>query len=462
MCRSRYCQRAYKEAKGYDRVSNKLLSLLKLPIHKDDNVAIVNRYVKLINIFLSTSKVEANNLFKVITNLNNSLGRLFKCELSTSARNQLIDILKAKKNIETKNNFKPDFHKNKLPVILYYGAENPLLNPRYIDNVVTSISYTIVLKSWTLIWRGNGILHEEEIANYELSETKGYVMLVTQKIFESKEEALSEVTKIKFINENSNDGYNPQVITFYKGRGGIIVPSRYTDISTPRIFSGMKNYLNDGYTLDTADSLIKLLKNTKDVINPLPFDIDENGEINGVRPSRFPKIPKNNGGNRLSGVERLIRSKVKFTLRSILNKINKKIIWTTKKKQPIYRTDSDLIIGSYEALNKYRVSKHANGALKGWHAHHIIEQRHLDRLGISDMFPAKADLPCVFLPSRAHSQRISGFLTSELGTKRVITDIDVVVAYSKAYKLLGDFTGMGASVIQLELKTIVRTMLGFD
>ncbi len=460
MAQLRYCERARKEAKGYDRVSTTLISLLKLPVRAGDKRAIIHRVSKLTRLFLATSASEASKLVEVLTDLDNDLGRLFKCRLSTELRDELVTIHRAQ---AASGRDTPSHSPRRRPVsvitVVDLESDSPLVHPRYVDNVAVMISVRVVLAEWVLIWRHNGLEQVANIPRNMISKGGRETLLWAVKVFDSKEDAQREAKAIEQFNTQEGDGYSPEVITFYKGHGNTIRPILYTPVTAPRLFAGIKMYIEDGHLRETVGIFLAYYEEIKDFVNPFFFDIDENGELSVSGPPKVPKLPK----LKVRGIRRILRRSKKPDVEELLRRIEKKQLWVSRnRKHRVYETEAGQIVGSFKALQEFRKSKQAGGRYDGWDRHHIVEERHLKALGVADKFPDRPDLPCVLLPGTGHKQRIAGALTEALGSKQSITDLDVFEAYAKAYAELGDYTGSGASAIQKELRRVVGNMLELD
>ncbi|MFD2741153.1 hypothetical protein ACFSUD_16355 [Sulfitobacter aestuarii] len=460
MAEQRFCAKARKEAKGYDKPSTQLLSLLKLPVRAGDTKAIVSRVDRLIGLFLDTTQDEAAKLHAALTDPKNPLGRFYTCELATKTRTQLLSLLHQIANrIEIKPKKKGKFEGARVITVIADTDVSPLEHPRYVDRVAEAISIRVVLAEWLLIWRHKGREIVAGIPRNRMGAPSPQTLLWAVQIFDSEELAKQQARAMKSYNQIQDDGYEPQIITFYYGPGNTIRPTLYTPVTAPRLMDGIKMYIDDGHLLETVEMYSAYYEVIKDFVNPTFLDMDQEGNISITGPPKFPKVPKLNW----KGLRRLFRWKQKPTIKQLLNRLNYKVAWRSPKgTHEVYETAANQLIGSFDALQAFRKSKAAAGKYKGWHRHHIVEDRHLKDLGIADLFPGRKDLPCVMLPGKPHSDRIAGALTRALAEKKPLTDLDVFNAYALAYKELGDYTGGGIGAIQKELRRVVGNMLGFD
>lgn len=459
MAAQRFCAKARKEAKGYDKPSTQLVSLLKLPVRAGDTKAIVSRIGRLIGLCLNTTQDEAAKLYAALTDPKDPLGRLYACELATKTRTQLLSLLHQIANrIEIQPKKKSKFEGARVITVTADTDISPLEHPRYIDKVADTISIRVVLAEWLLIWRHKGREIVAGIPRNRMGTPSPQTLLWAVQIFDSEEQAKQQARAMKTYNQIQGDGYEPQIITFYHGPGDTIRPTLYTPVTAPRLMAGIKMYIGDGHLLDTVEMYSAYYEGIKDFVNPTFFDVDQEGNVSITGPPKMPKMPKLNS----KGLWRLPRWKQKPTVKQLLNRLDYKVTWRSPNgTHEVYETAANQLIGSFDALGAYRKSKEAAGKYKGWHRHHILEDRHLKDLGIADLFPGRKDLPCVMLPSKPHSDRIAGGLTRALAGEKSPTDLDVFNAYALAYKELGDYTGGGIGAIQKELRRVVGNMLGF-
>jgi len=94
MRRSTYCIQAEKNASPNSSVEKKLIDLLKQQIQAEQVNEIRRRADKLITLFSGLKANQASPLLSRLSDRNDYLGRLFKCELRTDFRDALIEVLK--------------------------------------------------------------------------------------------------------------------------------------------------------------------------------------------------------------------------------------------------------------------------------------------------------------------------------------------------------------------------------
>jgi hypothetical protein len=94
MRRSTFCIQAEKNARPRDLMQKKLIDLLNEPIRSDELKRLRKRADALARLFNNSSSQQAISLLERLNDHNDALGRLFKCELETSFRNTLLNILR--------------------------------------------------------------------------------------------------------------------------------------------------------------------------------------------------------------------------------------------------------------------------------------------------------------------------------------------------------------------------------
>ena len=113
-------------------------------------------------------------------------------------------------------------------------------------------------------------------------------------------------------------------------------------------------------------------------------------------------------------------------------------------------------MASYTALTRFAlISRHYTG----WHAHHVVEARDLERLGVADKFPRYEEQLTVLLPQAAHIARANNVLRSQASMNATITMGDLLIAHAAAYALMGNYSGGGGQNIRAELMAIARAIL---
>jgi hypothetical protein len=78
--------------------------------------------------------------------------------------------------------------------------------------------------------------------------------------------------------------------------------------------------------------------------------------------------------------------------------------WKLTPVPGVFCTAGNQIVGSFSDLDRFRDK---NTAYFGWHRHHIVESRDLERLGIADHLPDRDEQLCVLLPAKSHGVRIN-------------------------------------------------------
>jgi hypothetical protein len=127
--------------------------------------------------------------------------------------------------------------------------------------------------------------------------------------------------------------------------------------------------------------------------------------------------------------------------------------YSAPKAKGIYVTSGNQLVGTYADERVFVV---ANGAYRGWQAHHVVESQDLARLNIHVVSPPRGGQLCVLLPERAHIGRINSILRSLVPLREFATPRQLLDAYSEAYGMVGDYCGGGERLIRRELIGIVR------
>jgi hypothetical protein len=122
----------------------------------------------------------------------------------------------------------------------------------------------------------------------------------------------------------------------------------------------------------------------------------------------------------------------------------------------IWLTAANQLFAAYNALSGFAlIDKH----YRGWHAHHVVEDQDLERLGIAVKFPPYKEQLTVLLPPTAHIGRINSALRNQAPMRVELRASDLLSAYASAYSLVGDYCGGGEQKIKIELMAIVRATL---
>lgn len=116
----------------------------------------------------------------------------------------------------------------------------------------------------------------------------------------------------------------------------------------------------------------------------------------------------------------------------------------------VFLTGANQLIGTYADLTRFRTS---GSEYLGWEAHHIVETKDLDRLGVQDRFPSREQQICVLIPGAAHRKRVNSVFRSQNNLQAAVSDLKH--AYRDAYWLIGDYCGGGEKQIREELMNVV-------
>ncbi|MGF1471655.1 MAG: hypothetical protein ACFB50_07940 [Rubrobacteraceae bacterium] len=108
MRRSTYCIQAERNARPKNSVEKSLIDLLKQPIQADQGNEIRKRADKLIALFSGLKANQASSLLSRLSDRNDYLGRLFKCELRTDFREALMEVLKDRVALASKTSKPPE------------------------------------------------------------------------------------------------------------------------------------------------------------------------------------------------------------------------------------------------------------------------------------------------------------------------------------------------------------------
>lgn len=118
----------------------------------------------------------------------------------------------------------------------------------------------------------------------------------------------------------------------------------------------------------------------------------------------------------------------------------------------VYMSSALQLLGAYSDLRRFQGS---NRSYFGWEAHHIVETKDLERLGVQAKFPEREGQLCVLLPYAAHQKRINSILRAQNPSGMVVDFTTLKAAYADAYALMGDYCGGGERAIRQELLAIV-------
>jgi hypothetical protein len=122
----------------------------------------------------------------------------------------------------------------------------------------------------------------------------------------------------------------------------------------------------------------------------------------------------------------------------------------------IWLTAANQLIATYNILSRFaQIDKH----YRGWHAHHVVEDQDLERLGAAVKFPPYKEQLAVLLPQTAHVGRINSVLRNRAPMHVALKAPELLSAYASAYWLVGDYCGSGEQKIKAELMAIVRATL---
>jgi hypothetical protein len=122
----------------------------------------------------------------------------------------------------------------------------------------------------------------------------------------------------------------------------------------------------------------------------------------------------------------------------------------------ILLTDANQLIGRYSSFERFRKK---NSGYFGWHAHHVVEDNDIQRLGLKAAFPKYEDQLCVLLPPTAHASRINSVLPRVSSRDSRILLKEIRDDYRITYAMIGDYCGSSEAKIQEELMRIVDTTL---
>lgn len=122
---------------------------------------------------------------------------------------------------------------------------------------------------------------------------------------------------------------------------------------------------------------------------------------------------------------------------------------------PIWLTSANQLMASYKVLTRFAtIDKH----YAGWHAHHVVEAKDFERLGVKSRFPPYQEQLAVLLPQSAHIRRINSVLRIEAPTGAAIPVQELLTSYESAYSLMGNYCGGGEQKIREELMAVVRAI----
>jgi hypothetical protein len=122
----------------------------------------------------------------------------------------------------------------------------------------------------------------------------------------------------------------------------------------------------------------------------------------------------------------------------------------------ILLTEGNQLIGRYSSFKKFRKN---NTAYRGWHAHHVVEDNDILRLGLIAGFPKYEDQLCVLLPPAAHLSRVNSVLPRVSSRDSKILAEEIRGDYRITYGMIGNYCGSSETKIQEELMRIVDATL---
>lgn len=375
------------------------------------------------------------------------ISRLFH-KLATATRTELLAILEKKIKTQRQTN-KRDSSQSAL---VFRAFKNPTKNPRYIDNLFQFVGWNVILDEYYLDWKENGKKITINVPKNTRIHTKaGVIFPDYEQVYPNEFSALLAVASNK-KRQPWVDRFGALAFAFYHGLDNTILPTIYSPDTTPRFFKAIAEIKNRVTPEEIAESHIIYYSILKDAVNPFPFDIDSEGEI---QPQIFPKVKKTPKLPKTQKKAQIL--KVKNYLRKAGIKLKK--IDEVKFKdgtEPIFETANGWIVASYRALSKYRKSKRD---FNGWDAHHILENRHLQPFPylISSSGWTKENMPCVLLPKNVHNS-LAGDLSHEIGKLNLQggflytpTRREIFEAYQTVYKYIPKLN---------ELLPVVKKMLG--
>jgi hypothetical protein len=123
--------------------------------------------------------------------------------------------------------------------------------------------------------------------------------------------------------------------------------------------------------------------------------------------------------------------------------------------QGVFLTASNQLMGTYRSLTRFRTGR---PAYMGWDAHHIVEARDLDRLGIAHHFPVYEEQICVLIPEAAHAGRINSILNRMNPPSMIVNANFLMQAYRDAYSVIGNYCGSVERAIRDELVAIATAV----
>ncbi len=122
----------------------------------------------------------------------------------------------------------------------------------------------------------------------------------------------------------------------------------------------------------------------------------------------------------------------------------------------ILLTGGNQLVGRYSSFKRFRKS---NTAYRGWHAHHVVEDNDIHRLGLTAAFPKYEDQVCVLLPAAAHVSRVNSVLPRVSSRDSKILAEEIRGDYRITYSMIGNYCGGSEAKIQKELMSIVDATL---
>jgi hypothetical protein len=457
-----------------DDAEQGILSLLRLRFTDPNDLELHRRQQRLAELFAQVPQSRAAALRDRLGRPRRSdeLSQLF-WKLSTPSREQMLAILDRKRR------------RHQRTVRAQQSVRN---DPHYIDNAFKAMTlgpndevqlWLVPPSTLTRSAGGQEDFRDPASARGRASQTRVIVvpkmdvyrgtaphLFNHNTVFPDRRSALAEFVAPVAAAQQRGPG-TTIVVACYRGPKGVVLPTLYTRVSTPRVIATLGELegavrrreleKERRFRADT-DALASMFRVFYDTFNFLPIELDEHGNpsissdptswLGAAKLARSGVPPKPGGGvmRLLARGGRAARGTAREAGRRIYRQLARaghstegsaRVIRPSRKSYPTVevRPNGD-VFGNWDDLNRYLADAGLTGSRKGGattlEAHHLVEDRLVKPYGISH-----GEGWCVALEAVEHAE-ISRELPRWLPQNVSVYDIDhIVLASERMYRDLG-------------------------